>query len=168
MDIVIVFEILIAFFLKMADNILGTVKTIYLTKGKPFKAAAFAGFSTLFYLIAIVRIANSNSIWSIIAMCFATFLGTLIPCVFFNRSERERLYIFDITANTLDAGKQFADILRSENIAVTTSSVYARNMEKTLLCKVYCSSKEDSRFVQSLLDDHKEFKYHIYTPIEED
>lgn len=163
----IVIEILIAFFLKMADNALGTVKTIYLTRGKALLASIFAGVSTLFYLIAIVRIANSNSIWAIIAMCFATFLGTLLPCFLIKKSERDKLYIFDITADSMDGGKAFADVLREKNIAVTTSVIYGQKMEKTLLCKVYCSSKKESRLVQELLELHRDFKYHIYVPIEQ-
>ena len=59
-DYVALAEIGIAFGLKMADNALGTVKTLYLSKGKFFGASIFASMSTLFYLLAIVRIATEN------------------------------------------------------------------------------------------------------------
>ena len=149
----LIIEIVLAFFLKVSDNALGTVKTIFLTKGKAFLAALFAAFSSAFYFIAIVRVANSGSVPAIVAMCVATFVGTLIPCLCIKRAEPEKLYIFDITANTLDAGKQFADILRAENIAIQTSTVYDMNLTKTLKCNVYCSTKEKSKVVLKLLND---------------
>ena len=160
-------EILIAFSLKMADNALGTVKTLFLSKGKYFSASLFASLSTLFYLFAIVRIANSNDIYSIVAMCVATFFGTLFPCFVIKRSEKEKLYIFDVTSDTMENGKIFADTLRGENVAVNTSVVYNRDMAKTLMCKVYCSSKEQSKMVNEMLKKNKDFKYNIYVPIED-
>ena len=48
-DYVALAEIGIAFGLKMADNALSTVKTLYLSKGKFFGASLFASMSTLFY-----------------------------------------------------------------------------------------------------------------------
>lgn len=166
-DVIALTEIGIAFGLKMADNALSTVKTLYLSKGKFFGASLFASLSTLFYLLAIVRIANSNDIYSILAMCIATFVGTLMPCYLIKKSERDKLYIFDITADNLANGKKFADIVRGNNIAVNTSVVYDKNMNKTLLCKAYCSSKEESRFLNEMLKENNEFKYNVYVPINE-
>lgn len=166
-DYVALAEIGIAFGLKMADNALSTVKTLYLSKGKFFGASLFASMSTLFYLLAIVRIANSNDMASIIAMCAATFVGTLMPCYLLKKSERDKLYIFDITSDTMDNGKRFADEIRDSNIAVNTSVVYDKNMKKTLLCKVYCATKEQSKMVNDLLKNKDEFKYNVYVPIED-
>ena len=167
MDIVALTEILIAFTLKMADNALGTVKTLFLAKGKYVAAAFFNSFSTLFYLMAVVRIAKSNDIYSIIAMCVATFIGTLMPCFIIKKAERDKLYIFDVTSDTLENGKRFADILRMKNVALNTTTVYNREMKKTLLVKIYCSSKEESRMVTDMLENKKNFKYNIYVPIED-
>ena len=167
MDAIALTEILIAFSLKMGDNALGTVKTIYIAKGKYVRAALFNSLSTLFYLMAVVRIAKSNDFYSMIAMCVATFIGTLIPCFVIQKAERDKLYIFDITSDTLSSGMVFADILRDKNIAINTTSVYNREMEKTLLIKVYCASKEESRVVTDLLNYNEKFKYNIYVPLDE-
>lgn len=167
MDNIVLVEILIAFGLKMCDNALGTVKTIYLSKGKYVLAAVFNSLSTLFYLLAVVRIANSNDIYSLIAMCVATFIGTLMPCFIIKKSERDKLYIFDITSDTMENGKRFADHLRDMNVALNTATVYDRNMQKTLLIKVYCSSKDESRIINEMLKKKESFKYNIYVPIED-
>lgn len=156
-------EILFIFLLKIADNALGTAKTISLNKEKYWFASAFNAFSTLFYTVAIVRITQSNDMYSIVAICLATFLGTLLPGLIVKGSEKDKLHIFDITADNLYNGKEFADTLRKQNIAVRTYKTYDKNMQKTLACKVYCTSKEESKFVNSLIKP--DFKYNVYVPL---
>ena len=155
--------ILQAFFLKLIDNGLGTLKTIYIQKEKYFLGATFNALSAFFYLIAIVQVAKSNDMLSIIAMCIATFLGTLIPGLLVKKSERDKLYIYEITASNLEAGKIFADELRETNIAIHSYTTYDEDMTKVLVCKVYCSTKEESRIINSLIP--KNFRYHIYVPV---
>ena len=152
-----------AFFLKLIDNGLGTLKTIYIQKEKYTLSALFNAASTFFYLIAIVQVAKSNDIFSIIAMCVATFLGTLIPGLLIKKSERDKLYIYEITASDLEMGKIFADELRDTNIAIHSHTTYDEDMNKVLICKVYCSTKKESRIVDMLIPD--EFRYHIYVPV---
>lgn len=161
--IIIVFEILSSFFLKAVDNGLSTFKTIYLQKEDYIKGGLYNALSTFFYLVGVVQITKSNSIFNIIAMCIATFLGTYLPGLFLKRSERDKLYIFDVTADNLNLGKDFADAIREENIAIKTFSSYDTYMNKVLTCKVYCTTKDESRIVNKLMP--KTFKYNIYSPL---
>jgi uncharacterized protein YebE (UPF0316 family) len=156
-------EILIVFLLKLLDNTLGTMKNIYLARGKFFFSSLLAALSTTIYMIAVVRMAKSDGIFSILAICAATFIGTLLPGLAVKKSEKEKLYIFDITADTINSGKEFADILRSLNIAIKTSIVYDKMMIKTLSIKAYCANKEESKLVNEFLSPA--FKYNIYAPM---
>lgn len=157
------FEILSSFLLKAIDNALSTIKTINLQKEKYFYGAFFNALSTFFYLVGVIQIAKSNSLLSVISMCVATFIGTYVPGVLIKKSERDKLYIFDITADDLTLGKYFADAIRKENIAIKTYSSYGSDMNKVLSCKVYCTTKNESRIVNTLMP--KTFKYNIYSPI---
>jgi ligand-binding sensor protein len=114
-------------------------------------------------MIAVVRMAKSDGIFSIMAICAATFIGTLLPGLAVKKSEKEKLYIFDITADTMNSGKEFADILRSSNIAIKTSVVYDTLMIKTLSIKAYCANKEESKMVNEVLSPA--FKYNVYSPM---
>lgn len=156
-------EILIVFLLKLLDNTLGTMKNIYLNRQKFFFSSLLAALSTTVYMIAVVRMAKSDGILSIIAICAATFIGTLIPGLVVKKSEKEKLYIFDITADNIDSGKEFADILRSANIATKTSVVYDKMMIKTLSIKAYCNSRAESKIVNEVISPT--FKYNVYAPI---
>ncbi|MGE5627552.1 MAG: hypothetical protein ACM3X7_05465 [Solirubrobacterales bacterium] len=156
-------EILIVFLLKLIDNTFNTMKTIYLGKDRFFFSSLFAALSTTVYMVAVVRIANSQGFFNIIAICAATFIGTLVPGLVAKKAEKDKLYIFDITADSLDRGKQFADVLRSENIATKTSVVYDNMMIKTLSIKAYCANKQESKIVNDLITP--EFKYNVYAPM---
>lgn len=154
---------LIAFILKTLDNGLATAKTIYINKEKYVLGALLNAFSTFFYLVAIVQLTKNNSMSSIIAMCVATFIGTYLPGVIIKRSERDRIYIFDVTASTLEDGKRFADTIRNNNIAITTYSSYDSKMNKVLSCKIYCTTRYESRVVNNTIP--QDFKYNVYVPL---
>lgn len=156
-------EILIVFLLKLLDNTLGTMKNICLTREKFFFSSLLAALSTTVYMIAVVRMAKSNGILSIMAICAATFIGTLIPGIIFKKSEKEKLYIFDITADNMDSGEEFVDILRSANIATQTSIVYDNMMIKTLSIKAYCVNRAESTIVNEVI--YPTFKYNVYAPM---
>lgn len=156
-------EILIVFLLKLIDNTLGTMKNIYLARGKFFFSSLLAALSTTIYMIAVVRMAKSDGMLSIIAICAATFIGTLVPGLAVKKSEKEKLYIFDITADNMRSGKEFADILRSANIAIKTSIVYDKMMIKTLSINAYCTNREESKMVNEIISPN--FKYNVYTPM---
>ena len=158
-------QILISFILKAVDNGLSTAKTIYINKEKYFIASLLNGMATFFYLVAIVQLTKTNSIANIIAMCVATFIGTLLPGIMVRKSERDKLYIFDITSDSLESGKKFADEVRKHNVAIKTYKSYDNNMNKILSCKVYCTTKEETKIVNSLIQPN--FKYNIYVPLKQ-
>ena len=162
-------DIIIAFILRLLDNSLNTAKTVFISKEKYLYGAIFASASTFFYLIALVRVVKDNSIWSILAICLATLIGTYLPGNLIKRSEKDKLFIFDITGKTFEYGKEIADTLREANIAIRTELAYDHELEKTLVCKVYCQTKQESTQVIELLNNvnnkHK-VKWHVYTPLE--
>lgn len=159
------YMIIVVFMLKLIDNALSTVKTIYIHKEKYLLGGLFNSVSTFFYLIAIVQVTRSNDFFSIVSMCVATFIGTLLPGVIMKRSERDKLFIYDITASDLDEGKEFADIIRDSNIAIKTYISYDCDLNKVLSCKVFCPTKNESKIVDQLLFDTG-FKYNKYVPLE--
>lgn len=166
-----IIEILIAFGLKLMDNALGTAKTVYLAKERYLRGAVFAALSTYFYLIAIVRITQNNSNASIIAMCIATLVGTYIPGRLIKKSEKDRLYIYDITGNSFDISIKLADTIKENNIAVRTEVAYNQEVEKTLVLKVYCPTKNESSSVIDILNSEKfkgKTKWHVYVPVNDD
>lgn len=158
-------EIIFVFILKILDNALGTAKTVLISKEKYFSGSLFNALSFLFYTIAFSKALKDDSLFTTIAMCVAVFIGTYITGVVFKRSERDKLYIFDITSDTFASGIAFADEARENNLAIKTYVTYDSNMNKTLSCKVYCLTREESKIVNSLIKPN--FKFNVYIPLED-
>jgi len=156
-------EILIVFILKLIDNTLGTMKNIFLIKEKFFISSLLAALSTAVYMFMVIKMAKTDDVISIIAIFTATFIGTLIPGIAVKKIEKEKLYIYDITADNIDNGKEFADILREANITTKTSIAYNNVMDKTLSIKAYCSNKKESRMINDIISPT--FKYNVYIPM---
>lgn len=159
-----IIEIVQAFIVKIMDNGLGTFKTIYLNKEKYLLGALFSSLSTFFYLLGVVQVAKDSGFISIVTMCVATFVGTYLPGIFLKKTERDKLYIFEITASSLKEGKEFADSLRELNIAVKTDTARDSDLNKVLSCKAYCNNKNESRIVKELIPEN--FRHHVYVPLE--
>lgn len=151
---------IMTFICKIIDNALSTLKTIFLQKGNYFASSLFNAGSTFFYMVAIVNSIKDNSLWSIFAMCLATFLGSYLPARAIDKMEEDELYIYDITSTTFEDGIELADGIRELNIPVKTSTTYNSNLDKVLEIKVFCSTKNESLIIKELMKD--EFKYHAY------
>lgn len=162
-DSELIFSVLVVFILKLLDNTFGTIKTIYLAKERYMLASIANCIGTAFYLIALVKLTKESSTAGLVAMCVATFMGTYIPGKTLKLAEKDRLYIFDITADNYEDGKEFADTIRDLNLSIRTMVVHDKNMNKTIACKVYCKTKSESKIVMDILTP--EFKWNVYVPI---
>ena len=159
-------EILIVFTLKLIDNTLNTMKNIFLIKEKFLVSSLFAALSTAVYMFMVMKMAKTDGLISIIAIFVATFIGTRLPGTVVKKTEKDRLFIYDITADNFNNGKKFADILREADIATKTSIAYNNEMDKTLSIQAYCSSRDESRLVNENISST--FKYNIYAPIKQE
>ena len=113
----------------------------------------------MMYAVSLLYAFQSEFYSGLIALGLATFVGSYIPAKFMERLEKDKLYMYEITSNTLNDGKKFADTLRDCNIPVSTSIVHDKKMNKVLMCRVYSQSKCDSRTVEGLIPEA--FKYTI-------
>ena len=147
------------FILKLLDGVLGTVKSIFMLKNKGFLSALANGVSSFFYFTMMVKLIKVNSTSGIILISCATFLGTYIPILIAERMEKEKVYVFNITPDTNETGKDFADQVRDTNIPVLTYKGYNKSMELVLCCKIFSQSKEQSRLIENMMPEN--FKYHI-------
>jgi uncharacterized protein YebE (UPF0316 family) len=159
-------EILIVFTLKLIDNTLNTMKNIFLIKEKFLVSSLLAALSTAVYMFMVMKMAKTDGLISIVAIFVATFIGTLLPGTVVKKTEKDRLFIYDITADNFNNGKKFADILREADIATKTSIAYNNEMDKTLSIQAYCSSRDESRLVNENISST--FKYNIYAPIKQE
>lgn len=151
--------VIIIFILKSFDCVFGTLKSIYLQKGKYFLSSLFAALSTAMYAVSLVFAFKDNSIASLIAIAIATFIGSYLPAKFMEHIESDKLYAYEITSDTLESGQIFADKLRQHNIPVNTTTVHDKSLNKVILCKAYSQNKRISKTIEDLIPDG--FKWSI-------
>lgn len=153
-------ELLLPFIIKMLDNALSSAKTIFMAKEKYFLGALFNAGSFFFYSIALVQMIKSDSYSYIFMMCLAVFTGTYFTGILIKKSEKDKLFVYEVTADNLQTGKEFADTIRENNISAKTSLAYNMELKKVLSIKIYCKTKEESKIVDDLIPNN--FKYHKY------
>lgn len=110
-------------------------------------------------MLMIVKLSKSDSIMGIFLICLATFLGSYLPTKFIDKWEGDKVFIFEISPNTNKNGKEFADLIRDQNLAIVTYKVYNDQKEQVLCSKVYSQSKQESKLIESLIPSS--FKYSI-------
>lgn len=147
------------FFLKLFDVILGTVKGIFMHRNKVLLSALASSIATYFYLSMMVKLVKVNSFSGMILICLATFLGTYIPMIIAQRVEKDKVYVFNVTPDTNENGKAFADLIRENNIPILTYKGYNKSMELVLCCEIFSKSREQSKSIEEMIPDG--FKYHV-------
>ena len=141
------------FFLKFIDSILTTFKSIYLFKNKQLLSSIFGAIANFVYMLILVDTHKAMLVG------LATFMGSQVSFIITNRFEKDKVFLFDVKGTEKEASKQFADVIRENNIPILTYLGYNDFHEKVLCCKIYSQSKEQSHLIKSLIPQG--FKYDI-------
>lgn len=152
-------ELFIFFILKLLDNFLSTIKNLLLIKNKNILSSLANATSQFFYLIMMVKISKNSSTIGVIIICTATFIGSLLPQLMFDKISKDKVFVFNIIPETKDHGKELADELRKNNIAIQTYTGFNDNKEKILCIKAFSESKNESVLLEQLIPSN--CKYHI-------
>lgn len=161
-----IFTLLSVFAMKFADCSLSTLKTVFLVKNKFFISSIMNSLAAALFIFVADAMANapSDQKMAIAAVVFlANLTGGYIPPKFVERIEKDKLFVYLITASNLESGKELADDLRAHNIPVCTNVSYNTDMEKSLNIKAFAQSKEQSRIITKRLTE--DVKWHIMEAI---
>ncbi|MBV1816990.1 hypothetical protein [Clostridium cochlearium] len=139
---------IILFILKLLDCTISTFKTFFMIKERYLISSLCNAISQFFYLTLLVKVAKNNSIAGIIIICMATFLGSYFPM---KKTNKDKIWIYNIIANSQEESKELADILRECNLDVYTNKGYNLDIDKILDVKVISNSRDDSRIIENLI-----------------
>ena len=114
------------FVMKFMDCALSTMKTVFLCKNKFFISSVLNSLAAALFIF----VANSMAMapedqknWIALTVFFANLIGGYFPPKFLDRFEADKLFVYIITAENFDEGKNFADKLRELNIPVSTTVI---------------------------------------------
>ena len=150
------------FILKFMDCALSTVKNVFLIKEKYLLSSVCNSVSAILFIFVADIMANSEGgdKWLIaVAVFLANFVGSYLPPKFLDKIESDRLFIYVVTADSLESGMTYSDTLKKFNIPVSTTVVYDSDTEKTLEVRAFSQTKHQSTIITSYMND--KFKYHV-------
>lgn len=153
------FTLITVFIMKFLDCALGTCKTVFLCKNKFFISSVLNSLSAVLFIYVADFMANSQDDlknYIAVTIFLANLAGGYLPPKILDVIEADKLFIYVITIENLEDGKIFADSLRELNIPVSTSIIYDKKINKCLLCKAYCGTKNESKIVDEKLKTFEE------------
>jgi uncharacterized protein YebE (UPF0316 family) len=136
------------FIIKLLDCALGTTKNIFLYKNKNFLSALSNTVSAMLFFFLVSSIAKNNGILALAMISIATLIGSYVPTLIMKKLEKDRVFIFDITPDTHEKGKEFADYIRDNNLPLLTYKGYNQKREQVLCCKIFSPNKEMSKLIE--------------------
>ena len=157
---------LAVYLMKFSDCALSTLKTVFLVKNQFFISSILNSLSAALFIFVADTMANAPSdqkLWIAGIVFLANLTGGYLPPKLVKRMESDKLFVYVITPQSVEEGKDLADDLRAHNIPVSTTVVYGKYMNKTLDIKAYAQGKEESRIISRHLDDT--MKWHVIETI---
>lgn len=120
-----VFLTLVAiFFAKIAHVSLGTIRIIYLTRGKSISAAVIGFFEIIIYLIALSLVLNNLNDWSnILVYGLGYAIGNIVGSKI---EEMIAIGVVHVQIVTLQNGGDLENVLRDLGFGVTSMPCYGR------------------------------------------
>lgn len=153
---------LAVYLMKFSDCALSTLKTVFLVKNQFFISSILNSLSAALFIFVADTMANAPSdqkLWIAGIVFLANLTGGYLPPKLVKHMESDKLFVYVITPQSFEEGKDLADDLRAHNIPVSTTVVYDKYMNKTLDIKAYAQGKEESRIISRHLDDT--MKWHV-------
>jgi uncharacterized protein YebE (UPF0316 family) len=147
------------FILKLIDCALGTLKNVFIIKNKNLLASLTVSFSSFFFYLGVVRLTEVKGYLGISIVSLAVFLGSYITLFTMDKLEKERIFVFNITASSFDEGLSFIETLKENSFKVLSHKGYDKHGNKTLSMKVFSYSKDESTLLYGLMPVG--FKYYI-------
>ncbi len=150
------------FLVKFFDCTLSVLKTLFLIKSRFFISSVLNSLSAVLFVFVADTMVNASGEmkgWIAFVIFLANLTGGYFPSKVLDNLEGDRLFVFVVTAPSLDKGIALADNFRKCGLPVSTAIIYGKDVEKTLSIKVYAENKEDSKIISSYLTE--DFKWHI-------
>lgn len=152
--------------MKFSDCALSTLKTVFLVKNQFFVSSVLNSLSAALFIFVADAMANApadQKLWIAGIVFLANLTGGYLPPKLVDRMESDKLFIYVITPQTFEEGKDLADDLRAHNIPVSTTVVYDKYLKRTLDVKAFAQGKQESRIISRHLNDS--MKWHIVEAI---
>lgn len=146
--------LIVLFFSKVLDNMLGTAKTILVQRNRCVLAGVALGLSNYIYLSITKDIVTSDSNIALLIVSIASGVGCCLAVLLSNRFSKDKTYVNVIMSDDLEGMKRFRDFLAENKITNTANDSYTMDWSrKTLTITAYAETKEHSTLIDNYINN---------------
>lgn len=159
-DPALIFNVVLIFTLRVLNYALGTLRLVFITRGRRLIASALAGLEALIFAVVIADVVQDlNNIPNLIAYCFGAGFGSWVGMAL--EAKLIRSYtIVNVFAN--QDGLEITEALRQAGYGVTTTISQGRDGEVLTLRSVI-----DRRQVKTFMKTVHQINPNAFIAIEE-
>lgn len=153
------FNLLLIFLMKAADNMLTTGKTILIQRSRPILALLSVVASQILFYLLINEIGTGDNHIAIYVVSLASGIGTYLALKIGNRFSKERIYVNVILSDDKEAMIELREFLKDHKITNLATDGYTKEWQKTIAITAYAETKEQSQIIDEyLLHSQTKFK----------
>lgn len=153
------FNLLLIFLMKAADNMLTTGKTILIQRSRPILASLSVVASQILFYLLINEIGTGDNHIAIFVVSLASGIGTYLALKIGNRFSKERIYVNVILSDDKEAMIELREFLKDHKITNLATDGYTKDWQKTIAITAYAETKEQSQIIDEyLLHSQTKFK----------
>lgn len=149
---VIIINIIVVFFIKVFDNMLGTSKTILIQKNRSILASFTVVISQIIFY-KLIDAVSGNQEYMIYVIALASGVGTLLALVISNKFSKEKTYVNVILSDNKEEMILLRDFLKDNKITNLTTDAYTKDWKKTIAITAYAETKEQSRLIDKFISE---------------
>jgi len=150
--------LILLFFAKLVDNMLGTSKVIFMQKDKATLAGIALAISTFISLALTKSIVSDSGMLSIGIVALSSGLGCYLTIKICDKVSKERTYVNVIMSSNREDVKELTDFLRKNKITNVVTDSYDMDWNKSLAITAYAETKAQSKLIDEYINTH-EAKY---------
>ena len=153
------FNLLLIFLMKAADNMLTTGKTILIQRSRPILASLSVVASQILFYLLINEIGTGDNHIAIYVVSLASGIGTYLALKIGNRFSKERIYVNVILSDDKEAMIELREFLKDHKITNLATDGYTKDWQKTIAITAYAETREQSQIIDEyLLHSQTKFK----------
>ena len=135
------FNLLLIFLMKAADNMLTTGKTILIQRSRPILASLSVVASQILFYLLINEIGTGDNHIAIYVVSLASGIGTYLALKIGNRFSKERIYVNVILSDDKEAMIELREFLKDHKITNLATDGYTKDWQKTIAITAYAETR---------------------------
>ena len=149
---------LILSLVKILDNVILTFKSIATFKEQKILSSILVVVSQLIFYLVIDQVINDSTMLAIVIVSVSSGIGNYLAFSLNSKFKKAAKWVFVLTSSDIDDVQRLCNYLAQHKIKYIANNGLTRKNEQTIHVIAFSKSKDDSRLIESFLDN-TESKY---------